>query len=72
MFAALIAKTEIDLLAIDRGDLSIDSGVNELMKTLCEYANGGFYLMADKMENVPDYFDGNSAFIDFLHQNINI
>lgn len=72
VFAALIAKTEIDLLAIDRGDLSIDSGVNELMKTLCEYANGGFYLMADKMENVPDYFDVNSAFIDFLHQNINI
>lgn len=68
VFAALIAKTDIDLLAIDRGDITIENGVSELMKTLCEYANGGFYLMSDKVELVPDYFDGSSAFLDFIQQ----
>lgn len=68
VFAALIAKTEIDLLAIDRGDVSVEDGLGELMRTLCEYANGGFYLMKEKMDLIPDFFDGNTAFLDFIQQ----
>lgn len=66
VFAALIAKSDIDLLAIDRGDMTIQEGVNILMKTLSEYANGGFYLMRDKMSAIPDYFDGQQSFLSFI------
>jgi hypothetical protein len=66
VFSALIAKSDIDLLAIDRGDLSIPDGVSILMRTLSEYANGGFYLMKEKMESVPDYFDGQQSFLTFI------
>lgn len=55
------------LLAIDRGDLSIENGVSELMRTFCEYAHGGCYLMNGKRELVPDYFDGSIVFSDFIH-----
>lgn len=68
VFAALIAKTDIDILAIDRGDISIEDGVNDLLKTLCEYANGGFYLISEKMMQEPDYFDESTAFLDFIQQ----
>lgn len=37
-----------------------------LMKTLSEYANGGFYLMKEKMEMIPDYFDGQQSFLTFI------
>ena len=66
VFAALIAKTDIDLLAIDRGDMPILEGVNDLMKVLSEYANGGFYLIKDKMDQIPDYFDEETSFMDFI------
>jgi hypothetical protein len=73
VFAALIAKSDIDLLAIDRGDMSANEGVSILMKTLSEYANGGFHLMKDKMDVIPDYFDGQQSFLSFIlkycHQN---
>jgi len=72
IFAALIAKSEIDLLSIDRGDLSIQDGVNILMKTLSEYANGGFYLMKEKMEMVPDYFDGQQSFLSFIMKYVSV
>ena len=66
VFSALIAKTDIDLLALDRGDLLVGDAVSMLMKTLSEYANGGFYLMKEKMEMIPDYFDGQQSFLTFI------
>jgi len=66
IFAALIAKTDIDLIAIDRGDLSIEKGVEELQLTLSEYINTGFYLMQEKMNDIPDFFDGEQSFLSFI------
>lgn len=70
VFAALVAKSDLDLIAIDRGDAKVEDAVTELMHTLSEYANGGFYLMRDKMQQLPDYFDGQTAFLDFLEKQI--
>lgn len=42
IFAALIAKSNIDLLAVDKGTLSLDDACKILMTTLNEYANTGF------------------------------
>ena len=66
IFAALIAKTEIDLIAIDRGDMPVSKGVDELQTTLSEYINTGLYLMQEKMNDIPDYFDGQHSFLSFI------
>ena len=59
-------KTDIDLIAIDRGDLPIEKGVEELQLTLSEYINTGFYLMQEKMNDIPDFFDGEQSFLSFI------
>lgn len=66
IFAALIAKTDIDLIAIDKGAKSIDGAVDELMLALSEYINTGFHLMKDKMDVIPDFFDSQQSFMNFI------
>ena len=66
VFAALIAKTDVDLIALDRGDKKIEEVVSDLMTTLSEYANTGFYLIKEKMEAIPDFFDAQQSFLNFL------
>lgn len=45
IFAALIAKSDIDLVALDKGELSLDDACSILMTTLNEYANTGFHYL---------------------------
>lgn len=42
VFAALIAKTDIDLIELDKGGITNDEACDRLMTTLNEYANTGF------------------------------
>lgn len=43
IFAALVAKSNIDLTSLDRGELSLDDACKILMETLNQYANTGFH-----------------------------
>lgn len=56
IFAALIAKTDIDLVAYDKGNLAIEEAVDMLMNTMNEYANGGFYYINEIIEQQEDFF----------------
>lgn len=56
LFAALIAKTDIDLVEYDKGNLATEEAVNSLMKTLNEYANGGFYYINEILDKQNDFF----------------
>lgn len=71
IFMALVAKSDIDLIALDRGDLTVDEVTDILMETLNEYTNQGLYLIRNKQRIDPDFFYGNMAFLDFLNMNIN-
>lgn len=66
IFAALIAKSDIDLIALDKGDLEIKEACDTLMTTLNEYANSGFYLMKNQMDRQPEAFFENSGLLDFI------
>ena len=66
IFAALVAKSDIDLLALDKGDLDVKAACDILMTTLNEYANSGFYLMKDHMDKHPESFFENSGLLDFI------
>lgn len=66
IFAALISETDIDLIALDRGDKTIDECVGALQLTMSEYINTGLHIMQDKLSEMPDYFDSQVAFLDFM------
>lgn len=71
MFAALIAKTDIDLIALDKGEIKPSEVVDKLMKQMEEYANFGFDYMEELQEEDPNYFYKNTAFLNLFTKFIN-
>ncbi len=70
MFAALVARTDIDFIALDKGEITPQSVVGQLVNKMEQYANFGFDYLQEKMEEQPDFFfqDGSflQLFLDFL------
>ena len=50
IFTALVAKSNIDLIALDKGEVSTNDVCDTLMTTLNEFANSGFRLMKNEMD----------------------
>lgn len=63
IFAALVARTDIDLIALDKREIQPRLIVDALIKKMEEYANFGFDYMQDKLEEDPNYFFKESAFL---------
>lgn len=63
MFAALIARTDVDFIALDKGEITPRSVVDKLIKKMEEYANYGFDFIEEKMEEQPDFFFKESSFM---------
>jgi hypothetical protein len=66
IFAALIAKTEFDFLALERGDLDPSDVIKKLMVTLEGFTNGGLTLIEEKMSESPNFFLLSPAFLDMI------
>lgn len=66
MFAALIAKTEIDFIALDKGEITEEEVVKELINTMEAYTNGGLTLIKEKFEDNSTYFLNPTAFLDMI------
>ena len=66
IFAALVARTDFDFIAVDKGELSPKEAVDALMTTMEEYANAGFRLLAEKVEDNPNCFYKEGAFLDMF------
>lgn len=71
IFMALVAKSDIDFIALDKGELCVDDACKVLMKTLNEYTNQGLFMMRAKMQDNPNFFYGSTDFIDYLKSVIN-
>lgn len=70
IFAALVAKTDIDLLALDKELITPGEVVTKLIATMEEYANYGFSVIADKLASNENYFYDNTSFLNvFLSLN---
>lgn len=63
MFAALVARTDIDLIALDKGQTTPRKVVDMLMDKMEQYANFGFSFISEKMEDDPNYFFKETAFL---------
>lgn len=75
IFAALVARTDIDLIALDKGEVTVRKVVDQLVEKMEQYANFGFSFMKEKMEVYPNYFFKDMAFLhtflSFLNQDGN-
>lgn len=63
IFAALVAKTDIDWIALDKGDITPRSVVDQLIDKMEQYANFGFDYIQEKLEDDPNHFFKESAFL---------
>ena len=66
IFAALIAKTDIDLIALEKGVIDASDVATQLINTMEEYANFGFYYLAEMLKDNPNSLYRNSGFIDIF------
>lgn len=66
IFIALVSRSEIDFIALDKDKMKVSKAVEILIETMEEYANFGFDYIDDQMRDNPDYFFRNSAFLDLF------
>lgn len=66
IFAALIAKTDFDFLALEKGEVSVDEAVKALRYTLESYTNGGLILLKEQLEKNPNLILKPTAFLDMI------
>lgn len=66
MFMALLAKTDLDLIALEKGELEEDDAVKLLVSTMESFTNGGLNLIRDKIDDNPNYFLNPTSFLDMI------
>ena len=66
IFAAIVAKTEIDFISLEKGDLDPKDVVKMLMNTFEGYTNGGLTLIDEKMKKSQNYFLQSAAFLNLI------
>lgn len=66
IFIAIVAKTELDIVAIEKGELEEDDAIKSLIKTMEAYTNGGLILIKDKLEENSNYFLQPTSFLNMI------
>lgn len=67
IFASLIAKTpELNLIDLEKGEVTEKLAIDQLIVTMEQYANFGFYFMKEKFDSNPSYFYKNTGFLDMV------
>lgn len=66
IFAAAVARTDIDLLALERGEIPLSTAISAIIKTMDEYANYGFHLLKEKLEEDKHFFTSNASFLSLF------
>ncbi|MDR0681157.1 MAG: glycoside hydrolase family 15 [Dysgonamonadaceae bacterium] len=66
IFTALLAKTDLDLIALEKGNITDSQAVDMLKVTMEQYANYGFYTIDEKLKNNPNGFYKNTGFLNMI------
>ena len=67
IFISLVARTpDIDWIALDKGQRTVNETVNMLMLTMEEYINYGLSVLAEKMKEDEGYFYNKNSFLDIF------
>ncbi len=66
IFIAIIAKTDINLVDLEKGELDEDQTIKLILKTMESYTNGGLILIKEKLEENPNYFLQPTSFLNLI------
>ena len=66
IYIALVAKTEIDILALEKGEIDEDDLVKKLIYTMESYTNGGLILIKEKIDENSNYFLQPTSFLNMI------
>ena len=66
IFTALVARTDIDFIKLDKGEITPRKAVDMLIQTMEEYANWGFNFIEDKLMYNPNFFYKDEAFLEIF------
>ena len=61
---ALLARTDVDYIALDKGELQVQRAVADLKKKMEEYANYGFDYIHEKLEEDSNWLSRGSSLLD--------
>lgn len=64
IFVALVARSDIDFLMLDKDKMKVSKAADILIETMEDYTNFGFDYIEDKMLDNAEHFFRNSAFLD--------
>ena len=66
IYISLIAKTNIDFISLEKGDIKEEEVVKLLIQTMESYTNGGLILIKEKIEENPNYFLQSTSFLNLI------
>jgi hypothetical protein len=66
IFTSLIAKTDVDLIALEKGEITEEEVVKQLIQTMESYTNGGLTLIKEKIEENSNYFLQPTSFLNMI------
>lgn len=66
MFIALVTKSEIDIISLEKGEIDEDIIIQKLIHTMESYTNGGLILIKEKLEENPNYFLQPTSFLNMI------
>ncbi|SHL08272.1 glycoside hydrolase family 15 [Flavobacterium chilense] len=67
IFTALLAKSDdLDLIALEKEEITERKAVDYLIDTMEQYANYGFHKVEEKLKENPNYFYKSTGFLDMV------
>jgi hypothetical protein len=67
IFSALVARSnELDLIALEKEEITERKATDYLIDTMEQYANYGFTKIEEKLNENPSYFFKNTGFLDLI------
>jgi hypothetical protein len=67
IFIALLAKTEgLNLISLEKGEISESQAVDMLKDTMEQYANYGLHYIEEKLKDNPNYLYKTTGFLDII------
>ncbi len=66
IFTSLVVKSQLDFIALDKGEISEKDAVKELIQTMEAYTNGGLTLIKEKIEENYNFLLHPTAFLDLI------
>lgn len=68
IFIALVTTSKLDLIAIEKGEISEEQAIAKLLHTMESYANGGLILIKEAYEENPSAFLQPTYFLNLIRK----